>query len=80
MFQDVAQKNQAEIFIKNAIFLKPGGFGLLAVKSRSIDITAKPKKIYQNIREKLEKVVTIVDFRILDPFEKDHCIFVIKKN
>jgi fibrillarin-like pre-rRNA processing protein len=80
VFMDVAQKNQTEIFLKNCDqFLKEGGFGLFSVKSRSIDITKKPKKIYQEVRAELEKHVTIVDFRILDPYEKDHCIFVIKK-
>jgi fibrillarin-like pre-rRNA processing protein len=80
VYQDVAQKNQAEIFIKNCrLFLKSGGFGLLAVKSRSIDITKRPKEIYAAIRQELEKSVTVVDYKILDPYEKDHCMFVVKK-
>ncbi len=80
VYQDVAQRNQAEIFLKNCdMFLKSGGFGLLAVKSRSIDITKKPKEIYIEIRQLLEKKITVVDYRILDPFEKDHCMFVCKK-
>ena len=80
VFMDVAQKNQGEIFLKNCkIFLKKDGFGVLAVKSKSIDITRKPRQIYQEIRAMLEKEVTIVDFKVLDPFEKDHCIFVVKK-
>lgn len=80
VYQDVAQRNQAEIFIKNCdMYLKPGGFGLLAVKSRSIDITKRPKEIYADIRQKLEKDMTVVDYRILDPYEKDHCMFVVKK-
>lgn len=80
LYQDVAQKNQAEIFIKNLVFLKPGGFGFLCVKSKSIDIAARPKQIYADVRAKLEKEVTVVDYKILDPFEKDHCVFVCKKN
>jgi fibrillarin-like pre-rRNA processing protein len=81
LYMDVAQKNQAEIFLKNIdMFLKPGGFGFLAVKSRSIDITKHPKDIYQLVRQELEKKVTIVDYKTLDPFEKDHCVFVVKKN
>jgi len=80
VYQDVAQRNQAEIFLKNChAFLKSGGFGLLAVKAKSIDIAKKPKIIYQEIRQKLEKEITIVDFKVLDPFEKDHCMFVVKK-
>ena len=80
IFMDVAQKNQAEIFLKNCkMFLKPGGFGILAVKSRSIDITRRPRQIYQQVRSELEKEITIVDYKVLDPFERDHCVFVVKK-
>jgi fibrillarin-like pre-rRNA processing protein len=80
VFQDIAQRDQAEIFIKNCdAFLRKGGFGILAVKSRSVDIGKTPKQIFNEIRAYLEKRITIVDYRELDPFEKDHCIFVCKK-
>ena len=80
VFQDIAQKQQAEIFIKNCKkFLKKEGFGLLSVKARSIDVAKKPKIVFQEIREKLEKELTIVDYRTLEPFEIDHCMFICKK-
>jgi len=80
IFQDIAQKNQTDIFLKNCKeFLKKGGFGLLAIKARSIDIKRKPKEIFREVRNQLEKKITIVDYRELDPFEKDHCMFVVKK-
>ena len=80
VFQDIAQSNQAEIFLRNCRkFLKKGGFAILCVKSRSIDISKKPKAVYKDIREELEKEMTIIDYRELDPFEKDHCIFICKK-
>ncbi|MFC1691081.1 fibrillarin-like rRNA/tRNA 2'-O-methyltransferase [Nanoarchaeota archaeon] len=80
VYMDIAQKNQAEIFLKNCkMFLKKGGFGLLALKSRSVDVTKKPKEIYKQIRAQLEREITIVDYRELDPFEKDHAMFVVKK-
>ncbi len=80
VFQDIAQRNQPEIFMKNVdMFLKKGGFGLLAIKARSIDITKKPKQVFNEVRAYLEKKVIIVDYRELAPYEKDHCIFVIKK-
>jgi len=51
VYQDVAQRNQAEIFLKNCnLYLKKGGFGLLAVKARSVDISKKPRQVYQEIR------------------------------
>ncbi len=80
VFQDIAQKQQAEIFLKNCRkFLKKGGFGLLSVKARSIDVTKKPNIVFQEIREKLEKELVIVDYRTLEPFELDHCMFICKK-
>ncbi|MBU0615024.1 MAG: fibrillarin-like rRNA/tRNA 2'-O-methyltransferase [Nanoarchaeota archaeon] len=79
VYMDIAQKNQAEIFLKNIKeFLKPGGYALLAVKAKSVDIARKPKAIYNEVRQKLEKEVTIIDFRTLEPFELDHCMFVCK--
>lgn len=80
VYQDVSQRNQAEIFISNCdLFLKPGGYGLLAVKAKSIDIRRKPKDIFLETRQKLEKKFTVIDYRILEPFERDHCMIIIKK-
>ncbi|MBI4738965.1 fibrillarin-like rRNA/tRNA 2'-O-methyltransferase [Candidatus Woesearchaeota archaeon] len=78
--QDIAQRDQVSIFLKNCrVFLKQGGFGILSVKARSIDVTRKPNLIFKEVRAQLEKNITIVDYRTLDPLEKDHCIFVCKK-
>ena len=80
VFMDIAQKNQSEIFLKNCkMFLKQGGFGLLAVKARSIDVSKHPKDVYKKIRDELEREMAVVDYRELDPFEMDHAIFVCKK-
>lgn len=82
VYQDIAQKNQAEIFLKNIkAYLKPNGFGLLAVKARSIDITKRPGAVFDEVKQKLEKDrdLLIVDYKTLDPYEKDHCMFVVKR-
>lgn len=80
IYQDIAQRNQVEIFLKNVyLFLKHGGFALLAVKARSINVAEKPKRIFSQVRQELEKYLTIVDHRELEPFQKDHCLFVCKK-
>ncbi len=79
VYQDVAQRNQAEMFIKNCkLFLKKGGYGLLAVKARSIDVKRRPKQIFEEIRQQLEKIFTVIDYRILEPMERDHCMIIIK--
>ena len=80
LYQDVAQKNQVEIFLKNAdLFLKSGGYALLAVKARSMDVTKNPKQIFRDVKERLEKEMTIIDQRDLEPFQKDHSMFICKK-
>ncbi|RME78092.1 fibrillarin-like rRNA/tRNA 2'-O-methyltransferase [Candidatus Woesearchaeota archaeon] len=79
LFQDVAQKNQVEIFLKNMALVKKGGFGLLCVKSRSIDVTKKPSIIYKEVLRELEKHITVVDKRTLEPFEQDHILYICKK-
>ena len=80
VFQDIAQRNQVEIFLRNLdLFLIKGGFGLIAVKARSVDVTKKPSLVFKEVRRVLEKHMTIVDYKTLEPFEKDHCLFVVKK-
>jgi fibrillarin-like pre-rRNA processing protein len=61
------------------LFLKKNGYGLLAVKARSIDVKRKPSQIFQEVRTAIEKQFTVIDFRVLEPFEKDHCMIIIKK-
>jgi len=80
LYQDIAQKNQVQIFLKNIdLFLKENGYALLAVKARSIDVTRNPKEIFKEIRKELETKVKIIDLRTLEPYQKDHCMFVCKK-
>lgn len=80
VYQDVAQRNQVDIFLKNCkMYLKKGGFGLLALKARSVDVTRKPKDVFKEVRKELEKEIIIVDYKELAPFEKDHAMFVCKR-
>lgn len=80
VYQDLAQKNQVDIFLKNInLFLKKDGYALLAVKARSIDVARNPKQIFNEVRGQLENEVTIVDYRALEPYQKDHAMFVVKK-
>lgn len=79
VFQDVAQKNQVLIFIKNArVFLKKGGTGLLSLKTRSVDIKKKPNEIHLETFKELKKYFKAVEFSKLEPFEKDHYFYVCK--
>ena len=80
VYQDVAQRDQVPIFLKNVKrYLKKGGFALLCVKARSIDVSKAPNQIYQDVWKQLEGQLTIVDSKKLDPFQKDHMLFVCKR-
>ncbi len=76
LFADVAQPNQAEIVVKNAsVFLKRGGWAMLSIKSRSVDVTQRPRDVYEAQVKVLEggglKVRELVE---LEPYEKDHAM------
>ena len=80
IYMDIAQKNQTEIFLKNCdLFLKKDGYGLFAVKARSIDVTKKPSIIFDQVRRELEQHVKLIDWKTLEPFQLDHVMFVCKK-
>ena len=79
IYQDIAQKNQVDIFLKNIkSFLKKDGYGLIALKARSIDVTKQPKQIFKEVMERLEIELIIADYRTLEPYQKDHAFFICK--
>ena len=50
IYQDIAQKNQVDIFLKNInSFLKKDGYAIIAIKARSIDVTKKPRQIFKEV-------------------------------
>ena len=80
IYADVAQPDQGEIVVENArVFLKSGGWAIMAIKSRSIDVTRTPRRVYEAEIEKLkEGGFDIVESLELDPFEKDHALVVAR--
>lgn len=79
LFQDIAQKNQAQILVENKKFLKLGGYAMISVKARSIDVTAHPKKVFRSVEKRLKKHFKVVDKKRLEPFEKDHMVLLLQK-
>lgn len=80
VYADVAMREQSDIIVRNCkMFLKDDGYAVIAIKARSIDVTKPPTKVYEQQRKILEKYFKVKDFVILDPYEKDHCLFVLKK-
>lgn len=54
IYQDIAQRNQAEILKRNAdMFLKKGGFVVLIVKTQSIDAVKGPFEVMEELKKGL---------------------------
>ncbi|MBD3260272.1 MAG: fibrillarin-like rRNA/tRNA 2'-O-methyltransferase [Candidatus Altiarchaeales archaeon] len=73
LIQDVAQPRQAEIVLVNSNYFDFRE-ALLSIKSRSIDTTRTPKKIFDEEVAKLEKIFSVKQKLLLKPFEEDHIL------
>jgi fibrillarin-like pre-rRNA processing protein len=81
IYEDVASDDQIPILIRNCeMFLKGGGYVMIAIKSQSIDVTKEPQIIYEAALKQLEKHFSILDKIELDPYEKHHLFVVARKN
>jgi len=79
VYQDISQRNQADIFTRNIqAYLKSDGTGLIMVKARSIDVALKPKQAYElvcgSLQQQKFRIKKMVD---LSPFEKDHAAILM---
>jgi fibrillarin-like pre-rRNA processing protein len=79
VYQDISQRNQADIFSRNiTAYLKPKGTGLIMVKARSIDVALKPKQAYDLVGSYLQQQKLKIKKTIeLAPFEKDHAALIV---
>ena len=81
IYCDIAQPNQTKAFIDNInLFLKENALAMIMIKSRSIDVNQKPQKIFKQEEKKLkENGFNIIEKVKLEPYEKDHICFLLKK-
>lgn len=79
VYQDIAQRNQVEIFVKNMAAFE-AGTGILMLKSRSINVNRSPKAVYAEVRKQLReaclKVKEVID---LGKYAKDHAAFIVEE-
>lgn len=82
IYQDISQRNQADIFARNINrFLNEAGQGIIMVKARSIDVSLEPKKAYETVCDHLKnndlKIQQVLE---LGSYEKDHAAILVSKN
>jgi len=80
IYCDIAQPEQAKILADNAqLYLKSGGWIMLAIKAQSIDVTKEPSEIYKREIKTLEKRgFEIKEIVHLEPYDKAHAMIVAK--
>ncbi len=81
VYCDVAQVEQAKILADNSDrYLKDRGWAMIAVKSRSIDVTKSPVNVFKGEMQVLRDRGMKVEENIrLDPYEVDHAMLVAQK-
>jgi len=80
LYQDIAQREQARIAIRNAeLFLKKDGILVLIIKAKSIDSIKKTKAVFEMEIKKLEGIFKVSQLFDLEPFHKDHIVVVAQK-
>ncbi|MCX6672877.1 MAG: fibrillarin-like rRNA/tRNA 2'-O-methyltransferase [Methanothrix sp.] len=79
VYQDIAQRNQAEIASRNcARYLKFGGDLILMLKTRSVDVNASPEAVLQAEMKNLQGL-DLLQVTDLLPFHQDHFAMQAKK-
>jgi len=79
IYQDVAQRNQAEMATMNAArYLKLGGCLVLMMKTRSIDVNASPIDVYKSEIKELKGMEVQYAIDLL-PYHHDHWAVIAKK-
>jgi len=77
VYQDVAQKNQVSMFLKNMRAFNARD-GMIAIKARSEDVTRPPREVFREAEGKLRREgLRVTESIPLDPLEKDHAMIAV---
>ena len=81
IYSDVAQPQQSKLLADNAdLFLKPNGHVLIAIKSRSVDVTMEPRDVFkQEISVLINRNFEVMQTIRLEPYERDHAMILAWK-
>ena len=76
IYCDIAQPEQARILADNAdLYLKRGSGSMLAIKSRSVDVTLSPPEVFKKEIQVLNsRGFEVQSVLRLEPFDRDHAM------
>ena len=79
VYQDVAQKMQAKILCDNMDAFD-AGYGMVAVKARSEDVTASPESVFREAERIIrDRGYRVIDDESLEPYEKAHAMMAVER-
>ncbi len=71
IYQDISQRDQVNIFLKNMDFFNPK-YGFLMLKTRTIDMRKRPRDVMNESKKIIEKKYGIVEVVNISRYQKDH--------
>jgi fibrillarin-like pre-rRNA processing protein len=78
VYQDIAQRNQVDIFVRNMAAFD-SEHGVLMLKARSVNVNRRPKEVFSEVRKELLakgfRVGSVID---LERYSKDHAAFLVE--
>lgn len=76
IYCDIAQPEQARVLADNAdLYLKRGSGSMLAIKSRSVDVTLSPPEVFKKEIQVLNsRGFEVQSVLRLEPFDRDHAM------
>ena len=77
IYQDISQRDQVDIFIRNMEYFDPD-WGFLMLKTRTIDMRRRPRDILIETQNRIRKHFNIIEIIDISRFQKDHFAIVVR--
>jgi len=78
LYQDISQRDQVDIFLKNMQFYEPK-WGYLMLKTRTIDVRKKPREILKEKAKEIGEFYSIEEIINISKYQKDHYAIVVRR-
>lgn len=79
IWQDISQRNQLEILIKNVVrFGSSDSLVYFVLKTRSIDASRSFRDVVRSINSRLDEQFSVIQSVDISDFERDHMVFVLR--
>jgi fibrillarin-like pre-rRNA processing protein len=76
LYQDISQRNQVEIFLKNMNTYRVSN-AIIMTKTRSIDVSSPPSKVIETVKNEIGRHYDIQQILKLNPYKKDHSAIIV---